>query len=427
MKTIINLSLLTALLISNAYSVEDEVTRDRIHSVKKAIASVSDTQQKELGVADGFMHMFKDGTVTGQVRALYSEMNYKKSQDVYASAIGGFLKYELAEYKGFSAGVEFVTTYDVDFLSGEGLKRNDELSSQEQNYTQMNEAYLHYNYEGLNLRVGRQTIDTPLADSDDIRMVANSFEAYLASFSYENISFVGAALISWQGADAGLDDPWSKTGEDGTYFGGIIWSDDFIDASLWYYNINGISGDDTANNSYYGDFVVHLPLSEKMSLHTGVQYLQQEELDKSNVSSKIYGAMAELVVYDIGFNLAYNHASKQKDKQSFSGFGGGTLFTNMDNMILDNISLDREVDAVVTGLSYEYKDFNFLYAYGDFKGSENSLKQKEHIVEQNLGVSYEKDESLSLGAILTTQVDKENTNVNGGDWTNLRVLVAYNF
>jgi len=420
------ISLALSFSLSSLYAIESNENRDRIHSVKKAIASVQDVEEKELGIVDGFENMFKDATSTGQIRSLYSDINYENSQDIYSSALGGSLKYELAEYKGLSGGIAFVFSQNLGYLSGSKEKYNSELSSTKGSYNQMSEAYINYSYSGASVRGGRQTIDTPLADSDDIRMIANSFEAYIATYEYKGLNLMGGAILSWQGYDAGIDDGWVKTGEDGTYFGGISWSDEFVDASFWYYNINGEEGDTTANNSYYGDVIGHIKLSKELFLHTGVQYLKQDELDKSGISSEIYGAMLELVAYDAGINVAYNRSVKQNNKQSFSGFGGGTLFTNMDNMITDVISLDRDVNSIVAGISYEYEDFSFLYAYGDFKGEADSSGQKEHIIEQNIGASYE-HKDITFGAICTIQEDKEKSSINDGDWNNVRVLVAYNF
>jgi hypothetical protein len=421
---IIKLSLALLTLMGTAYAEEEH--RDRLHSVKKAIGNVHETEQKELNVVDGFSHMFRDAQATGQIRSMYSGIQYKNAQDIYATAIGGFLKYELAEYKGFSGAVEFVTSQNINFLSGDGVRYNDELASSNGDYTQMSELYINYAYENFAFRGGRQTIDTPLADSDDIRMVSNSFEAYIASYELDTIMFEAGYLVSWQGYDAGLETPWEKTGKDGTYLAGIIYSDDNLDANIWYYNINGEMNDATANNSYYGDIIGHYHISKDIFLHAGIQYLQQDELDKSGVASSIYGGTAELVVYGLGLNIAYNKADKKSAKGSFSGFGGGTLFTSMDSMILDVIAIDRDADAVVAGISYELGDFNFLYAYGDFNGDADSSGVTEHIVEQNLGVAYEHNE-VTLGAIYTKNSDKKNTNSNDGDWDNLRVLIAYNF
>ena len=84
------------------------------------------------------------------------------------------------------------------------------------------------------------------------------------------------------------------------------------------------------------------------------------------------------------------------------------------------------VDGAKMLLSYGYGDFNFLYAYGDFSGDADSRDVKEHIVEQNIGATYEHNEFL-FGLIYTIEDDKEATAINGGDWNNLRALLSYNF
>ena len=47
----------------------------------------------------------------------------------------------------------------------------------------MAEAYINYKYDTLNFRAGRQVLNTPLADSDDICMIQNTFEAYVATYN----------------------------------------------------------------------------------------------------------------------------------------------------------------------------------------------------------------------------------------------------
>jgi len=407
-------------------NIKTDTPRERNFSVRKAIGTVGAQEKKELDVVDAFVHMFQDGVVSGQIRLLTSGIDYKSKQSVYASAIGGSLKYELAEYKGFGAGVAFITSQSIDPLSGDGVKYNEELSSAEKAYTELSEAYIHYRYEDLELRAGRQVVDTPLADSDDIRMIPNTFEAYAARYKNDDLTLLGGYLASWQGDDEGLDNPWQKTGKDGTYVAGLLYEGDIVETNFWYYNINGEAGDETANNSYYVDVMGKYAFNKDVTLHAALQYLKQDELDQSGVESSIYGVSSELVFYGIGLNLAYNGASKKSSKQSFSGFGGGALYTNMDSMILDVITKDRKAAAVVAGLSYEYEDFNFLYAYGDFSGDADSSGQKEHIVEQNIGFSYE-HEDLTVGMIYVQNDDKEQTDSNDGDWYNLRAIAVYNF
>ncbi len=431
MKKIISLSIAATLTSVSIQAAQNEQVReDRITSVKKAIGGVSATPQKELDIVGGFKHMFRDGKVTGQIRALSSSYMNDTYQNTYATALGGFVKYELAQYKGFSAAVAFHTSTDIDALSGDGVKRNSSLSSSAQEYEVRSETYINYSYEDFSIRIGRQVIDTPLADSDDFLMIPNSFEAVVAHYEYDAFSIMAGQLQKWQGIDADLDNGWQKTGKDGTYFGGLSYSNEMIDASVWGYNINGEAGDGTANNSFYFDVVGHYHMTQTLFVNAGLQYLKQNELDSSGVSSEIYGATGELVVNSLGFNIAYNHAAKEANKQSFSGFGGGTLFTSMDSMILDAMTLDRSADAWVGGISYGVGDFNILYAYGDFKGDADSSGAKEHIVEQDFGVEYSRDDDFTLAAIYTINDDKYDNSangINGGDWGNVRIFGAYNF
>ena len=402
-------------------------TKERLHSVKKAIGNVLETPQKELTVVDGFAHMFNDGRITGQVRSIFSSIDYLNIQDTYVTALGGYFKYELAQYQGFSATIALRTSHDIYQLSGKEDERNPNLSSSAGSYSKLTQASIDYSYEGLDVRIGRQIIDTPLADSDDIRMIANSFEAYVLNYEIDNITLMLAHLLAWQGYDANLDEAWIKTGENGTNFVGIVYSDSNVDTSIWYYNVNGKADDFMASNSIYMDAIAHLHVNNKLFLHVGMQYLNQGELNHSGVSAHIYGLTSEVIYNNIGINLAYNKSLKHEGKKSFSGFGGGTLFTNMDSMILDHISEDRDVSSWVGGVSYKIDEFSFLYAYGDFLGEANSRLETEHIIEQDAGIEYLHNDNLTLALIYTKNSDLEDSNINDGSWENMRMLLAYNF
>ncbi len=380
----------------------------------------------------------EDGKMSGNIRLMYSGYNNDNGVDTYVTAVGGQLKYELAKYKGFNAAVAFTMTHDLDFASGDRDKgeRNDELSGIKGSYMEVTEAYIDYEFQGLNLRAGRQLLDTPLADSDDIRVVPNRFEAYIASYMINGISLTVGYLSQWQGVDAGLDrdDSWVRTGKDGVSFGGIKFSNGYVEANAWYYNISNVSTTDIANgadangnSAIYIDTVGSYAFSDDLEVHAGVQYLKESELDNSNVEANIYGVMAGVVVNSLGVNIAYNKSAKESGKHSFSGYGGGTLFTNMDAMILDEITEDRDAQAVVAGFVYEISDFNLLYAYGDFKGNTDSTGAKAHIAEQNIGAEYSPNDNLTVSVTYVIDANKKDPISTNFNDKNFRVLVSYNF
>ncbi|MCW9067841.1 MAG: OprD family outer membrane porin, partial [Sulfurimonas sp.] len=336
-----------------------------------------------LNAAD-IAQMFENAKVSGELRSVYAGYKQEKAgeSDTYATAFGGELKYELAELNGFSAAAAFRISHDIGALTGEEGKQNAELSSSDGEYTVLSEAYLNYKNGDFNFRGGRQVIDTPLADSDDIRMIPNTFEAYIATYELPNFIFMVGNLQDWQGVDAGLDDEWVKTGEDGTWFGSVTYTADNIEASAWYYNIT------KQLNAAYFDASYNYNINDDVSILGAAQYLSQSEISNSGEEASIYGLLAEFSAYDLGVSLAYNHSQKQSGKTSFSGFGGGTLFSNMDIMILDEITADRDSRAIVAGLSYEIGDLTLTYAYGDFDGDADSIGDKANVVEQDIGFEY---------------------------------------
>lgn len=154
------------------------------------------------------------------------------------------------------------------------------------------------------------------------------------------------------------------------------------------------------------------------------QYLYEGEVDNSATEASIYGFMGEVVAYGVGLSFAMNKSEKFENKASFSGFGGGALFTNMDTMIIDEITQDREVLSYVAGLTYTYDKLEFLYAYGDFDGDEDSSGVKAHIREQNIGLGYNFNDEFSFGALYAIQDDLEDS---ANDWHRAQVMLNYNF
>lgn len=377
--------------------------------------------QKEVSTLN---EMFENAKVSGELRSMYVGYDLKKAgeSDIYATAIGGHLKYELAELRGFSAAAAFATSHDIGSATGDNGKQNPELSSSDGEYTVLSQAYLNYRYEDFNFRAGRQLIDTPLADSDDIRMIANTFEAYIATYEAANFSFMAGKLQKWQGYDADLDNGWVKTAQDGTWFGGIGYADKTIEANAWYYNITKLT------NASYFDIALNHELDDEISASVGFQYLNESELSSSGVEADIYGVFIEGSAYGFTLGAAYNRSSKNSNKSSFSGFGGGALYTSMDVMILDEITEDRDAEAMTGSISYGIDKLTFVYAYGDFKGDADGAAQKAHIIEQNIGVEYIiEEEMLSARLIYVDHQDKESSIKTDDDWERLELALSYSF
>jgi len=427
MKNIINISLFLSLCLSSMYGFDAAQERDRHSSVKKAIDSFGKLEKKEVSTVDKFRSMFVEGEFTAQIRTLSAANKQEQASQTsnYATALGGTLKYELASFNGFNAGVAMTTSQDIRVLTGahETGKQNPELSSSKGNYTQLSEAYLNYKYQDFNLRAGRQIVDTPLADSDDVRMIQNTFNAYLLRYELNNFSFLAGNIMDWQGSGAGLDEAWVSTGPHGVWLSGMSYSDK-LEGSLWYYDI---SAEDEETKALYCDFGGKYLFNDKFSIHGLVQYLKETQAQESGVQADIYGVLLEGVAYGVGVNIAYNKSLKHNGKRSFAGIGGGALFTSMDTLSIDAISEDREASALVFGLVYNYKSLNLLYAYGDFVGKEDSANDSAHLSEQNIGVEYNVNKEFIIALLYSIAQDLESKTKTEYDFNRAQVMLNYNF
>ncbi len=368
--------------------------------------------------------MFKEGKMSGEYRLMYAgyDQGVSSATDTYSTAIGGHLKYELADLNGFSSAVALTTSQDMRFATGDRKKGefNDELSSSKGYYTKVSEAYIDYTKDGFNFRAGRQVVDTPLADSDDIRMIQNTFEAYVLSYELASFDFMAGNLQKWQGVDAGLDDGWVDAGAEGTWFGGITYSE-AMEFNVWYYSIA------KELNAIYADIGLGYDVSKDISLSFGAQYLDESEVENSGEAASIYGVSAEVSAYDFSLAFAYNNSSKKDNKASFSGFGGGTLYTNMDTMILDEITADRDASATVLGLGYSTDKLNLSYAMGTFVGDADGSSAKENIVEQDIILEYNYSDELLISAAYIISEDKEVSAKTANDWNRMQAMVSFSF
>jgi len=361
--------------------------------------------------------------VEGEVRALYSAISNDNSNDIYATAVGVALSAKSQNEQGFNIGVAFRSTKDIKLLSGEGENLSDELSGKEREYTVLSESYLEYRYNNITLRGGRQHIDTPSADSDDIRMVPNSFEAYTALVEFDSLELLAGFMTKWQGADAGLDSGWKETGD--STFAAVTLSKESLDASVWFYNI---ANRENASRTIYSEVTYSFNPSSDIAMSSTLQYLKQSQLKSSGIASSIVGALIEISGDDIYVSLAYNSSAKKASKSSLSGLGGGVLFSSMDSMILDEITQDRAVSALKGEFVYEY-DAQLLwsYAYGNFNGEKNSSGKREHIVEQNFIVEYIAKENFALSLIYRIDSNREYKESDEFNSQNIRVFTSYSF
>jgi imipenem/basic amino acid-specific outer membrane pore len=133
--------------------------------------------------ADSLESMFKEGKASGQIRAFYIDRDYSGLVSTHrnATAIGGYLKYETGGWNGLNLGAAFYTSNGLGDHANIGTVDPTLFGKDNDSVTYLGEAYLQYKNGNTAFKAGRQKLDTPMAGSDDARMLPNLFEAYVVS------------------------------------------------------------------------------------------------------------------------------------------------------------------------------------------------------------------------------------------------------
>ena len=396
--------------------------------------------EENTGTATTIKEMFTKGTTSGQIRLGFISLDPKASGNSSLSdfALGGQLKFETASLHGISLGAALYTSHSLTQADDDDF--NDELASSDQYYDILAEAYIDYALADLSLRVGRQQIDTPFADTDDIRMTPHTFEAITAHYTYSDFTFDTGYLTRWQGVDAGYPDNADFgdliEGSDGTVMLGGTYGTDFIETSAWYYGIIDFA------NIFYIDAVAPFEITEDFSLTLGAQFTTQNDATNeetfsefdAEVGGELYGVMAEFEAYGFTFGGAYTHASVNEGEQLFGGFGGGPFYTNIDTLVANEFAAGQDANSYTLSLGYNFEEvnvegLNIGYTFGHYEGGEDAQDKTADIevIEHNFYIEYEFLEDWSLDAVYVISQDQGSGDKTDWDYNRAQLRLNYTF
>ncbi len=378
---------------------------------------------------------FVAGKAEGHIRAAYVSQNNDAATDTSGTSIGGILKYETAAWNDIKFGVAAYVSQKLGFGAGGDDKTNLDLFDEEgKSYAYVGEAYLDYMLGDLNLRVGRQLIDTPFADTDDIRMHPNTFEAAIATYAgIEGTTLVGGYVTRWAGYDSGdykstfkkldaaLEDDFDGESNGALVLGVANESIENLAVQGWYY------GADKIADLYYADATHTIPFSEKMGLELSVQYARFDEKNLSGVDGSVYGVGAAFNAGMLTLGAAYNRGSNDEGKTPTIGFGGGPYMTSMEEWTIEGMedvkAYQFSAEADLAGMGLEGVTLTALY--GDFKSTPMDM----HVTEFDAIAAFEISEAIS-GDISYAMIEDKNNNADGGDdagFSRFLVRINYNF
>lgn len=412
-------------------------------SVVASMLLTASYAEDKVEVANNIKEMFEKASVGGEIRAGYVNQDNKNpnpNTDNQNSAVGGKLAIETAPLNGVSLGAAFYTTQRLESKdnngAGSGL-----FDSNDDSYSILGQAYANVAVANTNFKAGRQQLDTPFADSDDIRMIPNLFEAYvLSNTDIENLTLIAAQVEKMSGVDTGIPEKFIDmteqitgitTGSGTTMLAAIYTPIEDAEFSAWYYDVDDLTKITYLEGSYgFG-------ITETIGATLGAQYANMSEYSingiNTNVDGRVWGVSGELGFETIGTTLmaAYNRASNDTGKVVVNGFGGGPYMTSMEENTIDSL---EDAKAYVAGVGFDFgvvgvEGLAFGYTHGEFEDGLSLGNQHQEIEENDFSLEYAFSDELS-GVLLYTKVDtKEDSvkNLNNDSFDRVQAYINYSF
>jgi hypothetical protein len=282
-------------------------------------------------------------------------------------------------------------------------------------YSILGEAYLLGQWGNTMVKVGRQEIDTPFADTDDIGMVPNTFEAaVLVNRDIKDTTIVLAHVDSMAGVDAEVPGEFTDlNGDNGVQVLGISYEGiEGVALSGWYYYAN-----DLVSVPYIeAEYEVNLG-EVTLGLAAQYAYMNWEDAEAAKIAGASISAGFESTGLTLG--VAYN---KSSGGAADDLFGGGPYLTSSEHLTLPTagndgkaLMLAAEWDAGIIGLDGLTLGVGHL-TLEDSTGLEST--------EIDLVASYAFNDRLNLDLFYSDIDDKIDS---GSKLTNLRVFVNYIF
>jgi len=324
--------------------------------------------------ADNLAETISGISHSGQLRFGVIQTEDSQGDRSTTLSMGGTVTLETDPLAGISLVGSFFTTNPLFGKDEEGMF----LGSHNQGYSILGESYLKIQWNKTLIKAGRQQIDTPYADSDDIGMVPNSFEGYsLINQDLKDTTLVLAWLDKYSGVDAPIPEKFNdlQASSDAVTTGGIIYEGvENTTLQAWHYDLKD------ANYNYAQlDY-------EADTFSMGLQYTDQ---DHDNTA---YGLSLGGSVDNLSLGFAYNKVNGTVS----NGFGGGPFFTSSEDHTIAEV---QDQEAMRYEASYTFDHLSLAVSHLDLDIGEN---------ETDYLASFEINPNHSLDLIYSDMYDDGN-------------------
>ena len=421
--------------------VNIKVEHGLIHSKQEGRYKIVQTLPEK---ADGFDQSFDYAKpfATFRLANIVTEQAKVGAMDetkTLGTAFGGIFGFDTASLYGLHLHLGAYISQKIHALnpdSGSSFEQNGAFFDIDKgSYAYIGEASIDYASERVDAKAGRIRIETPFADSDDIRMSPNSFEGVWTNITLtDDLQMQAYFLTRWAGTDSADDisgqDEFKPLTTDGYGLSGasMTYNFDQLNAlSIWYYNV------DTRADLIYVEGAGELYFSEAFHMEWGLQGGHGLERDNSSVEGDVLGGMLIADYSALYLGIAYNYVFVEEGKFITDGFGGGPYYTSLDEMTIGAVSElapgnDIQVFRLALGVDFSElssEEINIELIHGHFMLESSNAE----VIESDIVFWYGITDRWSLESIYA-YVDQKNistTEPDNRDFQRLVTRLDYSF
>jgi len=297
----------------------------------------------------------------GQLRTGYITYSEDGASRTSAYALGGHFHFNTKRWNAFMIGAEAYTVLNLGVDQDPLNLNGDFFDENGKSFILVSQVYLDWKWCNTEIKLGRQSLDTPHADSDDIRMMPNYFEAYtITNTDIDNLTLTAGLIDKMAGWENGVNSAeFVDVGEtlgvekniDGIYYASASYEGiKDLSLSLWYYHYSDIANVIYAEAGYNYEFskaiTVTLGLQYDASSETGAALLGQQDAETYGISLESNFAAIGLTVL-----AAYNQDNGETGAMGLS-LGGGAFFTSMEDQTLDALGTAGKAWMIAAGYDF---------------------------------------------------------------------------
>lgn len=273
------------------------------------------------------------GTLKTHIELFHYDINYQDSSenDSYATVVGGFVDYRSKPLWN-SLGVDFKHYYSHLIFDTKNPTKTSLTDTAGNEINPLAEFYLYYQNDFMELRAGKQQLNTPLINNDTTRLIPFSYEAITAKFNFsKNTTLSLGHVYKFRANNSENYTDFSSSGyaQNGVSFIGLNTRFKDVEHQWYYFHANELY------DALHMEVQTQTPYDETKDIIYGVQaiYTFKNASGKNIDNSTNGGDDVLLLASKIGFkksgfesifSLSYNFGSDGINR----GYGGlSSLYT----------------------------------------------------------------------------------------------------